>query len=285
MAVLRENRYGKTGVRLIKVLRRGAVHELREWTVRVLLEGDFADVHLHGDNTKVLATDTMKNTVYSRAKESAAESMEEFAEELSSFLLERNAQVHAVEVHIESALWKRLVVDGAPHPHAFMKGSGELATATLRRTRLGAQLACGIEEMMVLKTAESGFAGFVRDELTTLKETTDRLLGTAVMASWRYGDGSVSKAAVDYNDLRHGVREALIRTFAGHKSKSVQQTLYAMAEGALEAVAEVSEITLTMPNRHNLLVDLSIFGQTNENEIFMPVDDPSGFIEARVTRA
>lgn len=285
MAVLRENRYGKTGVRLIKVLRRGAVHELREWTVRVLLEGDFADVHLYGDNTKVLATDTMKNTVYSRAKESTAVSMEEFAGELSAFLLERNAQVHAVEVHVESALWKRLVVEGAPHPHAYMKGSGELATATLRRTRLGAQLACGIEEMVVLKTAESGFAGFVRDELTTLKETTDRLLGTAVMASWRYGDGSVSKAAMDYNGLRHGVREALIRTFAGHESKSVQQTLYAMAEGALEAVAEVSEITLTMPNRHNLLVDLSGFGQTNENEIFMPIEDPSGFIEARVTRA
>ncbi len=281
MATLRENRYGKTGVRLIKVVREGHVHTLYEWTVRILLEGEFTGVYLAGDNTDVLATDTMKNTVYSRAKESQAKSMEEFATELPTFLLERNPRVSAVAVQVASALWKRLTIDGAPHPHAFMKGSNELATAILRRSRDGSTLRCGIEEMVVLKTTQSGFSGFKRDELTTLKETDDRLLGTAVSASWIY---DVSTAA-DYLSLRERTRETMLRTFALHDSKSVQQTLYAMAEDALAAVPELTEITIIMPNRHNLLVDLQPFGQSNANEIFMPIDDPSGYIEARVTRA
>ena len=285
MPTLRENRYGKTGVRLIKVVRDGEVHHLREWTVRVLLEGDFAHTFAEGDNTDLLATDTMKNTVYSRAKESDAASAEAFAAELTEFLLTRNPRVSAVEVHIEQALWKRLTIDGEPHPRSFMRGSGELAVATLRRTRLETLLRCGIEEMVVLKTAQSGFRGFKRDELTTLQETDDRLMGTSVTALWQYA-GVVDKALLDRaDDLRGGVRESLLRTFARHESKSVQQTLYAMAEDALRAVPELEEITLTLPNRHNLLVDLSPFGQTNANEVFMPLDDPSGYIQARVTRA
>ncbi len=282
MATLRENRYGKTGVRLMKVRRDGAVHHMAEWTVRVLLEGEFTDVYLHGDNTDVLATDTMKNTVYARANVSQTRSMEAFAAELATFLLERNPRVSAAEIHIESALWKRLTIDGVAHPHAFMKGSNERATATLRQTREGATLRCGLEEMTVLKTAQSGFVGFKRDELTTLPETEDRLLGTAVAASWIY---SISPDDATSVVLRKHVRESLLRTFAQHESKSVQQTLYAMAEDAIEAVAEVTEMTLTMPNRHNILVDLHRFGQTNANEIFVPIDDPSGYIEARVTRA
>ena len=282
MATLRENRYGKTGVRLMKVRREGAMHHVAEWTVRVLLEGEFTDVYLHGDNTDVLTTDTVKNTVYARAKVSQARSMEAFAVELAAFLLERNTRVDAAEIHIDSALWKRLTIDGAAHPHAFMKGSSERATATLKATREGSTLRCGIEEMVVLKTAQSGFVGFKRDELTTLPETTDRLLGTAVAASWMYTatpDDAASMA------LRKHVRDSLLRTFALHESKSVQQTLFAMAEGAVNAVSEVTEMTLTMPNRHNLPVDLQRFGLTNANEIFVPIDDPSGYIEARVTRA
>ncbi len=282
MAVLRENRYGKTGVRLMKVTREGSLHSIAEWTVRVLIEGEYTDVFLYGDNTDVLATDTMKNTVYARANLSAARSMEAFAGELSGFLLERNERVSAVEVHVESALWKRLTVDGEAHPHAFMKGSNELATATLKRTRDGVTLRCGMEDMVVLKTAQSGFVGFKRDELTTLPETEDRLLGTAVAAGWSYS-GEMDDSAMVVT--REKLRASLLRTFALHESKSVQQTLYAMGEDALTAVPELVEITLTMPNRHHLLVDLQRFGQVNANEIFVPIDEPSGYIEARVTRA
>lgn len=280
MAKLQENKYGKTGVRLVKVTREGSVHTLREWTVRVLLEGDFEDAHTTGSNAKILPTDTMKNTVYSRAKESQADSMEVFAGELVEFLLSRNPQVSAAEAHIEQALWKRIEVDGQPHDHAFMHGSNELQWATLRRSRSGeASLICGLEDMVVLKTTRSSFEGYIKDELTTLKEAADRLFGTSITASWIY-----ETPITDHNAVRKDIRESMLRTFALHDSKSVQQTLYAMAEDALMEVPQLAEMTLTMPNMHNILVDLKVFGQDNANEIFMPISDPSGYIHARVTR-
>jgi urate oxidase len=280
MAKLQENKYGKTGVRLVKVTRNGSVHTLREWTVRVLLEGDFEEAHTTGSNAKILPTDTMKNTVYSRAKESTSESMEEFAGELVDFLLSRNPQVSAAEVHIEQALWKRIEVDGTPHYHSFIHGSNEVQTATVRRSKSGeASLLCGLEGMVVLKTTRSSFEGYIKDELTTLKEAADRLFGTSITASWLY-----TNAPTDYNGTRSNIRESMLKTFATHDSKSVQQTLYAMAEAALAAVPLLTEMTLTMPNMHNILVDLAVFGQENANEIFMPISDPSGYIHARVTR-
>jgi urate oxidase len=280
MAKLQENRYGKTGVRLVKVTRNGDVHTVREWTVRVLLEGEFESAHTHGDNTGILPTDTMKNTVYSRAKVSTAESMEEFAAELVEFLLSRNPQVSAAEVHIDQAMWKRLIVDGEAHPHSFMRGSDELQRATVGRAKTGIRaITCGFENMIVLKTTKSSFEGFIRDELTTLKEAPDRLFETSITASWMY-----TESATDFNGLRHAIRESMLKTFATHDSKSVQQTLFAMAMDALEAVPQLLEVTLTMPNIHNILVDLKPFGQDNPNEIFMPISDPSGYIHARVTR-
>ncbi len=280
MARLEENSYGKTGVRLVKVTRRDGVHTLREWTVRVLLEGDFDHTFLTGSNAELLTTDTMKNTVYSRANESRAESMEAFAGELVAFLLGRNPRVSSVEVHIAQAMWKRLTIDGQPHPDSFMRGSDETQTATLRRTQTGDQvLHCGFENMIVMKTAKSGFEGYLKDDLTTLKETADRLMGTSITASWQY-----TGAAINHNALRYSVRETMLNTFAGHESRSVQQTLFAMAEAALAAVPELLEVTLTMPNIHNILVNLKPFGQENKNEIFMPISDPSGYIHARVTR-
>ena len=280
MATLRENKYGKTGVRLVKVIRYGHVHIVREWTVRVLLEGDFESAHLLGDNSKILPTDTIKNTVYSRAKESRAESVEEFAAELVEFLLSRNPQVSACEVHVEQALWQRILVEGTKQDHSFVRGSDERQTATIRTSRMGDHSAVsGLEDLVVLKTTRSSFEGFLRDELTTLKEASDRLFGTSITAEWQY-NANVS----DYNATRENIRTSLLKTFALHDSKSVQQTLYAMAQDALNTVPSLREITLTMPNIHNILVDLKVFGQDNANEIFMPISDPSGFIHARVTR-
>lgn len=280
MIELAENRYGKSRVRLMKVTRHSHGHDLREWSVQVLLRGDFASAHLEGDNSKLLPTDTMKNTVYSVARSSKAVSMEEYAKELADFLLGRNPQVASVSIKIESALWKRIAVAGKPHPTAFMHGSEERQTTVVERSQNGTfRIDSGLDNMVLLKTANSGFEGFIKDSLTTLKETNDRLFGTAMTAQWRY-----NSATADFDALRERTREELIRVFANHDSKSVQQTLYAMAEVALSLVPEIDEITITMPNKHCLLVDLSRFGQDNPNEIFVPTDEPHGYIEARVRR-
>jgi urate oxidase len=280
MIELAENRYGKSRIRLMKVTRTAAGNELREWTVQVLLTGDFDSAHYEGDNSKILPTDTMKNTVYSVARSSAAISMEDFAKELVEFLLDRNAQVSAVSVDIESTMWKRLTVDGKPHPTSFMRGSNEMQTANVSRERAGGcSIDSGFDNLVVMKTADSGFEGYIHDELTTLKETGNRLFCTAVAAEWRY-----AVPGLDFDALRVALRETMLATFANHKSKSVQETLYAMGKSALERVAEIAWIDLTMPNKHCLLVDLSRFGQDNPNEIFVPTDEPAGHIQARVRR-
>jgi urate oxidase len=280
MIELAENRYGKSRVRLMKVTRHEHGHDLREWTVQVLLKGDFDSAHLDGDNSKILPTDTMKNTVYSVARSSTATAMEDYAKELADFLLKRNPQIESASICVESALWKRLTVDGEPHPSAFMRGSGERQTTTVERAQKGTfHILSGLDDLVLLKTANSGFEGYIKDSLTTLPETKERLFGTAVCAEWRYLSNDL-----DFDSVRTTIRETMLQTFANHESKSVQQTLYAMAQSALEDVPQIDEIELTMPNKHCLLVDLSRFGQDNPNEIFVPTDEPHGYIEARVRR-
>ena len=279
------NSYGKSRVRLVKVTRAGGRHDLAEWTVEVLLEGDFEAAHREGDNSKLLATDTMKNTVYSVARGSSARSIEGFGAELAAFLMGRNPQVSAVKVKVESALWKRLTVDGQAHPDSFMRGSAERQVTRIRLERGGRRtIVSGFEDLVVMKTAKSGFSGFMRDSLTTLKETDDRLLGTAVSAHWTYTGGVAEDDVADFEGMRTMLREAMLTTFAGHDSLSVQHTLFAMGEGGLATSVAIEVIHLVMPNRHCLLVDLSRFGQDNPNEIFVPTDEPHGTIDARLRR-
>jgi urate oxidase len=267
-------------VRVVKVTRDGGVHAVREWSVNVLIEGDYESCFRSGDNSDVLPTDTMKNTVYSIARGSNAVSIEEFAKELIAHFLANYAQAKAVDVEIKEKLWRRLEVDGHGHPTAFQQQSAELQTTSAHGARgAAAAVSSGLSGLVILKTADSAFEGYIKDRLTTLRETGDRLFGTDVTASWLYASDSLDFAA-----SRAAIRTALLKAFAEHKSLSVQHTLFAMAEAALAEVAAISEITLTMPNKHCLLIDLSPFGQGNPNEIFVPTEEPHGYIEARVAR-
>ncbi len=280
MGMLAENRYGKSRVRLVKVKRHPDRHDFREWSLEILLEGDFESCFVDGDNSKILPTDTMKNTVYSLARSSSAECMEEFGQELIAFLLDRNPQLSAARVLLSEKAWEHVQIGGKPHPTTFVQSSSECQTAEISATRNGVpSLQSGLENLVILKTAGSEFVGFIKDSLTTLPEATDRLFGTAVRARWAYAQPTVAFAM-----LRCKIREILLSLFARHASKSVQHTLYAMGEGVLANVPEISDIELTMPNKHCLLVDLSRFRQDNPNEIFVPIDEPHGTIEARLRR-
>jgi urate oxidase len=277
---LAENSYGKSRVRLAKVKRHPDHHDFCEWTIEILLEGDFESCFVDGDNSKVLPTDTMKNTVYSLARSSLAKCMEDFGKELASFFLDRNPQVSAARVTLSEKSWEHLPASGKLHPTTFVQSSGERQTAEVRATRNGApSVRSGLENVVILKTAGSEFTGFLKDSLTTLPEATDRLFGTSVRARWKY-----SAPSLPFPVLRLKIREILLNTFAEHASKSVQHTLYAMGEAALANVPEVGDIELTMPNKHYLPADLSRFAQDNPNEIFVPIDEPHGTIEARLRR-
>jgi urate oxidase len=214
------------------------------------------------------------------ARDSSAECVEEFAKEMIEFLLRRNRQVSGAEVSISEKAWEHLQSGGNPHPTAFVQASEEIQTTKVTRTQASDFFVCsGFENLVIMKTSGSGFEGYIQDSLTTLAPAKDRLLGTAARASWHY-----TRPDVAFSSLRAKVREILLSQFAEHDSKSVQHTLYAMGKAVLENVAEIEDIELAMPNKHCLLVDLSRFGQDNPNEIFMPVDEPHGNIQARLRR-
>jgi urate oxidase len=277
---LGENTYGKSSVRVMKVQRDGPLHTVKEWKVEVLLSGDFETCFTVGDNSAILPTDTMKNTVYSRARESTAECIEDFARELAEFFLARNPQVERVAITIAGTAWDHALVRGKPHPSTLVRGSNETETTAVTYVQGGeVSVTSGLDGLVLLKTANSGFEGYPKDSLTTLPETADRLLGTSMRAQWKY-----ESAVLPFEQLRSKLRETLIQAFAEHDSKSVQHTLYAMAQAALEAVPQIMDVELAMPNKHCLLVDLSRFGQTNPNQIFVPTDEPFGNIVARIRR-
>jgi urate oxidase len=271
-AKLATNRYGKSRVRLMRITKHFSHHDVDEWTVQVLLTGDFETAHTLGDNSKILATDTMKNTVYFVASKSAATSMEAYAQELIDYILTRNPQVSSAEVIIESTMWKRLTIDGKPYPTAFMRGSDERQTTCVEKTQSG--------ELTIV----SGLDRYIKESLTTLPETTDRLFATALKAEWTYTPEGIA-AGIDFNKVRGHLRETMVAAFAKHDSLSVQQTLFAMGEAALEHTDIISQVYMLMPNKHQLLVDLARFGLENKNHIFVPTDEPHGTIEATIVRA
>jgi len=272
--------YGKARVRLMKVARKGERHELQNITVKIAFEGDFTEVHTVGDNSRVLPTDTMKNTVYTLSQQTQEiEEIEAFALRLADYFLTNNNQVTRAVVEIAEHDWTRIIVGGEPHQHSFTKSGDEKRTTKVSATHDGATIESGVEDLIVLKTTKSGFVGFVKDCYTTLPEVTDRIFCTSVKADWRYANTDAATG-----DAWRNVRQTIIETFAGHDSLSVQHTLYAMGEAVLENFSDIAEIAFSLPNIHCLPIDFTRFGLENDNRIFVPTDEPHGLIEARLSR-
>ena len=271
--VLGPNRYGKAETRLVRVFRDGDTHSLVDFNVSVALSGDLTATHFTGDNAGVLPTDTMKNTVYAFAKEYGVGEPEEFGLLLGMHFVATQPQVRAAKVHIESFGWERL------GPHSFQRQGSYVRTAAVTVTAEQRQIVSGLRDLVLLNSTASEFRGFPRDRYTTLPETTDRILATAVDARWRHlGDG------VDWGKSFAGATEALIKAFVNTYSHSLQQTLFSMGTRVLETRPEIAEIRLALPNRHHYLVDLSPFDLANDNEVFIAGDRPYGLIEGTVTR-
>ena len=281
MARLGENRYGKSRVRLSRITRLAAIGtSSTSGLCDVMLHGDFEASFTKADNSKILPTDTMKNTVYFVARNSRAATIEEFAKELGDYFLDNNPQVTKVSIEVHEKAWERMIVDGAPDATTFKLGGPELNTVSAVREKSGAwAVTSGVDGLTILKTTNSAFTGYIVDKLTTLKPTTDRIFGTRATVTWDY-----AAAAPDYAQARARIVAALLKEFAAHNSMSVQHTLFDMGKAALEAAPEIARIHLSMPNLHHLLAELSAFGQDNPNHIFVPIDEPHGTIEATIER-
>ncbi len=272
--------YGKSDVRVTRVIRRGKWHELVEMSVDVELTGDFAASYLAGDNRKIVATDSMKNTVYVLARRHKLDSVESFAMALVDHFVETYEQVSGANVTVRLNNWKRIRVRGKDHPHAFESGGVETRVCSVGREGREHVVSSGIVGLQVLKTTGSAFSDFVRDESTTLPDTDYRIFATEINAWWTY-----TRARVDFNKCYDQVRAALVETFATHRSDAGQQTLYAMGQAALRRCRPVHDIGITLPNKHRVLVNLEPFDLPNDNDLFVWTNEPYGNIFGHVQRS
>ena len=273
MAVLGQNQYGKAQIRLMKVDRDTDRHVLHDLNVSIALAGAMEAVHREGDNSAVLPTDSQKNTAYGFAREHGVGEIEEFASLLARHFVDTQPSVDRARVHIEEYAWERL--DGAQH--SFAQSGREVRTTTVRYDGRGVRVLSGLTGLVLLSSTGSEFRGFLKDRYTTLAEADDRILCTSVDATWRH-----ATAPDDWGKSYTAARAALTGAFADTYSRSLQQTLFAMGERLVSTCADVSEVRLSLPNRHHFLVDLAPFGLDNPGEVFHVDDRPYGLIEGTV---
>jgi urate oxidase len=269
--VLGANRYGKAENRVVRVDRDGDTHHLVDLNVSTALSGDMADTHLTGANDQVLATDTQKNTILAFARDGVGQ-IETFALRLARHFVDTQDAIHEARIDIEQYPWTR------HGPHSFSRSSAGTRLAVVHYDGTKPQVSGGIKDLTVINTTNSEFWGFPRDEYTTLPETKDRILATAVTAKWKFA------VAADWATAYETARDSLLAAFAETYSYSLQQTLYAMGERVLTNVPEIREITLSLPNKHHYLSDLSPFGLDNPGEVFQVGDRPYGLIQGTVVR-
>ncbi|GAB1515936.1 factor-independent urate hydroxylase [Actinophytocola sp. KF-1] len=269
---LGQNQYGKAETRLVRVDRGEDRHEVTDLNVTTTLSGDLAATHLTGDNAGVLPTDTQKNTVYAFARDGVGQ-IESFALRLARHFVDTTPTIHRARVRIEQYSWERVA------GHSFVRGSGT-RTTTVTYDGGAATVVSGVDDLVVMNTTGSEFHGFHKDEYTTLKETDDRILATAVRADWRHA----SAEETDWYDSYRETTRHLVEAFAQTHSLSLQQTLYAMGEQVLKQRPELAEVRLSLPNKHHFLVDLSPFELDNPGEVFFAADRPYGLIEGTVVR-
>jgi urate oxidase len=278
--VLGANQYGKAENRLVRIYRETARHEIRDVTVSTALRGDFADAHLHGDQAKVLPTDTQKNTAYAFAKEHGLRAVEEYALTLARHFVDDVEPVRGARISVDEHAWERVPVGGEGHDHTWVRRGPEVRTCVVDVSEEGTEVVSGLRDLVLLKSTGSEFHGFLKDRYTTLPETDDRIMSTALAAQWRY-----TELDADWDKTWADARRILLEKFATVHSLALQQTLWEMGRGVLEAHPEIAEISLQAPNKHHFTVDLSPFGLENPNEVFYAADRPYGLIEATVTRS
>lgn len=268
---LADNRWGKSEVRLSKVFPGDEADDFVDLTIQVLLRGAVGPAHTEGDNSRVVPTDTMRNTVYGLAQEHLSRDLERFGEEVCRHFLDKSGITQAA-VTIRESIWSRQSAQG------FIGGGSELRTTQIVRG-LAESSSAGVEGLVVLKTGGSAFAGFPSDEFTVLPERSDRLLATSITAEWAY-----ERLPADTSATWSKVRSTLIDHFFSDWSASVQHQGYLMGEAILAGVPEIAEISLRLPNQHHLPFDLTRFDIEWDDTVFHPVSEPYGDIYLTVTR-
>ncbi|KAI7764430.1 hypothetical protein LZL87_003635 [Fusarium oxysporum] len=288
-------RYGKDNVRVCKVDRDAStgIQTVTEMTVCCLLEGEIETSYTKADNSVVVATDSIKNTIYITAKQNPVNPPELYASILGSHFIEKYSHIHVANVNVKTVRWQRLEVDGKPHPHSFFKDGEETRNVEVRVSRQeGIQIKSSLVGLTVLKSTGSAFHGFVRDEYTTLPETWDRIFSTDVDATWKWKKfdslNAVKAFTPKFDSAREAARNTTLKIFAEDDSASVQATMYKMSTQILELVPEIATVTYALPNKHYFEIDLSwhkgLKNTGKDAEVYAPQSGPNGLIKCEVSR-
>lgn len=283
MYELGANRYGKSRIRLVTVDRAMDRHELRDLTVDVSLEGDFTAAHVDGDNANIIATDTMKNTVYAFAREHLTGPPEVLGLTLSRHFA-GYPQVDRSVVTLRQHGWSRIPLKSGASPDAFTRSGDFTRVAIVAASAGGATVEAGIEDLTVIKTTRSAFTGFERDAWTTLAEADDRIMSTKITAVWGYGE-TVAEAGFDFESAFDGARSTLLSVLAEHFSPSVQTSVWVMATAMLESDPAMDWVRMVLPNLHHWTVNLEPFGLDNPAMVYVSTTEPHGLIDATVRRS
>jgi len=304
---LKKHCHGKASVRVLKVRREVDVgrHEISEYTVNTVLWSDaYEKVFTQEDNSDLVATDTQKNTVYIVAKRTDASSPEQFAIDLCTHYLKEYPILSQVSAEVTEVPWRRAVVEGSVHDHGFEHPGNEQYHGLVVMTRGKAEdgsptdnhttvVESSIKHMVVLKTTQSGFENFHRDQYTLLPNCTERCLSTELSCTWTYTNPAAPAAtgiASSFSTMRDQVRAQLQKAIFGPASggvysESLQATIYDGGCMVLEVVPDIQEISITTPNIHYLpCVALNQMGEKFADDIFIPTSEPAGSIKCTVSR-
>ncbi|KAF5327821.1 hypothetical protein D9619_005076 [Psilocybe cf. subviscida] len=313
-------RYGKTNVRVFRVVRQGSWHNIVEYNVEALLEGDIATSYTEADNSVVVATDSIKNITYYLAKISPhILSAEKFGLHLGTFFVSKYAHITKAFITVTQLRWSRVRVEGDTNPeghsHAFYRDGEDKRVvkievdASAGKDKLVGHVTAGISDLLVLKTTGSAFENFYRDEFTTLVPVDDRIFSTSVDLTYTFAaialptpadgnkfdfvipkqKGEAGYAGTVWDDeVGARARKATLEVFAVDESASVQATLYKMAQRIIDENAGVNSVSYSLPNKHYVPVDMKYLGVDNltpaKAEVFIPLAHPSGLITATISR-
>jgi urate oxidase len=260
--------YGKEAV---SVYRTDGVSSLFAAEVGMTLRGAaFAPSYTEGDNTLVVATDSMKNFIQVTALDYEGASLEGFLELLARRFLDTYSQVERIE------LTAREVPFARRSAQSFQSVGGDHAVAELTLGRDGTlEHRSGRAGIWLVKLTGSSFEGFVRDEYTTLPESRDRPLFIHLDVHWRNRDFA------EHAD-GEAIRDSVVQTFAEFDSASIQELVHSMGVRVLDGFGELDEVSFVAENR---LWDTAQVSSSDERvRVYTDPRPPYGRIELTLGR-
>ncbi|XP_054067204.1 uricase-like isoform X1 [Rissa tridactyla] len=270
--------YGKNTIKFLRLHKEGKKHFVKEVEVCTHLRLTSAQEYLDGNNSLVIPTDTMKNIVLVLAKKNGIPTIEQFAIDICKHFMTTFCQVAYVKTYVQEVPWQRLHENGVPHIHSFICVPDGIRFCEAEQCRNGPLVVfAGIKDLKLMKTTQSGFEGFYKNEHTTLPERNDRILCGELFCKWSYGECK----DFDFDCIWNKIRECILEAFAGppdcgEYSPSYQKTVNCIQMCVLSKVSQVQVIETVLNNTFYNVVDMKNLGLTNDKEVLVPVETPYG---------